>query len=123
MRLETWLIGPEQTVSVCEDFYLSILSLIMCPLLTCVDLDWEYPGGNGEDYPKVPNSQHAHEIAAFPKVVRAIREAIGDDKILSLATPARRVDMIAYTKRNVKSIAQNVNFINVSIFTIGRFKS
>jgi chitinase len=54
------------------------------------DLDWEFPGGNGADYKQVPNSERTYQIEAFPKVVAATREAIGKDKLLTLAVPGRK---------------------------------
>jgi chitinase len=30
-----------------------------------LDIDWEYPGGNGANYRDVPNSQKTVEINAF----------------------------------------------------------
>lgn len=54
-----------------------------------VDIDWEYPGGNGGDYKQVPNSQKTYQIDAFPKVLAAIRASIGD-KLLSIAVPGKK---------------------------------
>ena len=31
-----------------------------------VDIDWEFPGGNGEDYKQVPNVEKVWEIDAYP---------------------------------------------------------
>lgn len=52
-----------------------------------VDLDWEYPGGNGEDYKKLSNSEKSWEVEAYPKLLAEIRAAIGPDKIMSAAVP------------------------------------
>ena len=53
------------------------------------DIDWEYPGGNGADYKQVPNSEKVYQIDAFPRVLQAIRAAIGD-KLLSIAVPGKK---------------------------------
>ena len=58
-------------------------------LMKLEDIDWEYPGGNGADYKQVPNSAKAYQIDAYPKVLKAIRAAIGD-KLLSIAVPGKK---------------------------------
>lgn len=57
--------------------------------LTSIDIDWEYPGGNGADYKQVPNSEKAYQIDALPQVLTATRAAIGD-KLLSIAVPGKK---------------------------------
>ncbi|KAG9804786.1 hypothetical protein KCU86_g23810, partial [Aureobasidium melanogenum] len=52
-----------------------------------VDIDWEYPGGNGEDYKQITNSEKSWEVEAYPKLLADIRAAIGPDKIMSAAVP------------------------------------
>jgi GH18 family chitinase len=52
-----------------------------------IDLDWEYPGGNGEDYKQITNSEKSWEVEAYPKLLAEIRAAIGPDKIMSAAVP------------------------------------
>ena len=79
------------------------------------DIDWEYPGGNGADYKEIPNSAKTSEIAAFPKVLAAIRHAIGQDKLLSIAVPGKKIDMIAYTAETGPLIWPSVDYINVSL--------
>ncbi|GKT82633.1 glycosyl hydrolase family 18 protein [Colletotrichum tofieldiae] len=32
----------------------------------CVDIDWEYPAGNGADYKQIPNANKTQEINTFP---------------------------------------------------------
>jgi chitinase len=54
-----------------------------------LDIDWEYPGGNGGDYKQVPNSQKAYQIDAYPKLLAATRAAIGK-KLLSIAVPGKK---------------------------------
>ncbi|KAF1829573.1 glycoside hydrolase [Decorospora gaudefroyi] len=77
-----------------------------------VDIDWEFPGGNGEDYKQVPNSKKVYQIAAFPKLLSAIRRKIGN-KILSIAVPGKKEDMIAYTAETGPKIWPHVDYINV----------
>lgn len=54
-----------------------------------LDIDWEYPGGNGADYKQVPNAEKAYQIEAYPKTLAAVRTAIGD-KLLSIAVPGKK---------------------------------
>ncbi|OQD83395.1 hypothetical protein PENANT_c017G06963 [Penicillium antarcticum] len=83
-----------------------------------VDIDWEYPGGNGQDYKQVPNSEKVGEIEAYPKFLAAIRKAIGDDKLLSIATPGREQDFIAFTKEQGPKIFEPVDYINVMSYDL-----
>jgi chitinase len=83
-----------------------------------VDIDWEYPGGNGADYMQTPNSDKANEITAFPKMLDAIRKAIGKDKILSIAVPGKTGDMLAYTEETGKTIWPAVDFVNVMSYDL-----
>ncbi|KAI2486503.1 glycosyl hydrolase family 18 [Pyrenophora tritici-repentis] len=82
-----------------------------------VDIDWEYPGGNGANYKKVPNSDKLYQITAFPKVLEAIRTAIGD-KLLSIAVPGKSEDMIAYTSTTGPLIWPSVDYINVMSYDL-----
>jgi chitinase len=83
-----------------------------------VDIDWEYPGGNGDDYRKVPNSQKTGEIETYPLFLEAIRDAIGKDKILSVAVPGKRGDMIAFTKEQGPKIWSAVDMVNVMSYDL-----
>ncbi|KAB8070770.1 glycoside hydrolase superfamily [Aspergillus leporis] len=83
-----------------------------------VDIDWEYPGGNGDDYKKVPNSEKTWEIEAYPLFLAAIREAIGNDKVLSIAVPGKKGDMIAFTKEQGPNIWRSVDFVNVMTYDL-----
>ncbi|POR39076.1 Endochitinase B [Tolypocladium paradoxum] len=75
------------------------------------DVDWEYPGGNGEDYKKIPNDQKKGEIEAYPLLLADIKAAIGD-KELSIAVPGKVGDMIAFAAEQVPKIDKAVDFIN-----------
>lgn len=81
------------------------------------DIDWEYPGGNGEDYKEVPNSKKVDEIETYPLFLAAIREAIGD-KILSIAVPGRKQDFIAFTKEQGPKIFKSVDMVNVMSYDL-----
>ncbi|KAF7157692.1 hypothetical protein CNMCM6106_003545 [Aspergillus hiratsukae] len=83
-----------------------------------VDIDWEYPGGNGDDYKKVPNSQKTSEIETYPLFLQAIRDAIGKDKVLSIAVPGKRIDMIAFTKEQGPKIWSSVDMVNVMSYDL-----
>ncbi|KAH0489395.1 hypothetical protein TgHK011_009827 [Trichoderma gracile] len=81
-----------------------------------VDIDWEYPGGNRDDYKLIPNSQREWEIEAFPLLVAELRSALGSDKLLSIAVPALERDLMAFTNSTVPSIVENVDFLNVMTY-------
>jgi chitinase len=85
-----------------------------CPgiSLTGQDIDWEYPGGNGEDYKQTPNSAKVSEIETYPLFLAEIKKAIGS-KELSIAVPGREDDMMAFTAQQVPKINAAVDFVNV----------
>ncbi|KAI0473417.1 glycoside hydrolase family 18 protein [Xylariaceae sp. FL0804] len=83
-----------------------------------VDIDWEYPGGNGEDYKKVPNDEKAWEITAYPLLLAEIRKALGPRKLLSAAVPGLRRDMLAFTAETVPAIMESLDFLNVMTYDL-----
>lgn len=83
-----------------------------------MDIDWEYPGGNGEDYKTVPNSEKAWEIDAYPKLLHSIRQAVGSDKLISAAVPGLPRDMLAFTSSKILSIMNSINFLNVMTYDL-----
>lgn len=84
-----------------------------CPLTCLADVDWEYPGGNGEDYKRVTNDKKS-EIETFPLLLSEIKKAMGPERELSIAVPTRKPDLIAYTPEQVPNINEAVDFVNVS---------
>lgn len=83
-----------------------------------VDIDWEYPGGNGEDYKKIPNSERKWEIDAYPELLSAVREAIGPSKVISAAVPGLPRDMLAFTTSTIPSIMASVDFLNIMTYDL-----
>ncbi|KAI1284402.1 glycoside hydrolase family 18 protein [Xylaria sp. FL0933] len=83
----------------------------------CVDIDWEYPGGNGEDYKTNPNSGKVDEIDNYPLFLKAVKDAIGD-KELSIAVPGLERDMIAFTADKVPIISDAVDVVNVMTYDL-----
>ncbi|KAG9245243.1 glycoside hydrolase superfamily [Calycina marina] len=83
-----------------------------------VDVDWEYPGGNGEDYGRISNSEKAWEIEAYPKLLAAIRAALGPDKIMSAAVPGLPRDMLAITKNTIPKISKSLDFYNIMTYDL-----
>ncbi|KAL1892472.1 hypothetical protein Sste5346_006982 [Sporothrix stenoceras] len=85
-----------------------------------VDIDWEYPGGNGEDYKQVPNKQKVWEVRAYPRLLAQIRLALneldGGDKLLTAAVPGKLEDMLAFTADTVPDIMTSVDFLNVMTY-------
>ncbi|RMZ72533.1 chitinase 18-4 [Pyrenophora seminiperda CCB06] len=83
-----------------------------------VDIDWEYPGGNGEDYKQVPNAEKAWEIEAYPKLMEEIRAAIGPSKLISAAVPGLPRDMMAFTNDTVPLLNKYVDFFNIMTYDL-----
>lgn len=82
-----------------------------------LDIDWEYPGGNGQDYKQIPNSDKVSEIETYPKFLAAVRKAIGN-KTLSVAVPGRKQDMIAWNKNTGPEIFKSVDMVNVMSYDL-----
>lgn len=82
-----------------------------------VDVDWEYPGGNGEDYKENPNEGKVDEIKNYPLLLKEIKAAIGD-KELSIAVPGLERDMIAYTSEQAPAINEAVDVVNVMSYDL-----
>ncbi|KAK3329836.1 glycoside hydrolase superfamily [Apodospora peruviana] len=85
----------------------------------CVDVDWEYPGGNGEDYMQIPNQDKAAEIEQFPLFLEAIKQAIGPAKELSIAVPGLRRDMASLNNNSsAPMIHETVDFVNIMAYDL-----
>lgn len=50
--------------------------------------------------------------------MQAIRREIGKDKLLSLAVPGKKVDMIAFTKEQGPKVWPSVDFVNVMSYDL-----
>ncbi|KAJ0419590.1 glycoside hydrolase superfamily [Aspergillus carlsbadensis] len=83
-----------------------------------VDIDWEYPGGNGEDYKRIPNSAKEWEISAYPLLLSTIRSAIGPAKLISAAVPGLPRDMLAFTSTTIPAISASLDFFNVMTYDL-----
>ncbi|KAF5697314.1 chitinase [Fusarium mundagurra] len=83
----------------------------------CVDIDMEYPGGNGQDYKQIPNSKKKYEIKAFPKLLKEIKTFVGD-KELSISVPGLKRDMIAYTPQESVIMNKYVDSVHVMSYDL-----
>lgn len=83
-----------------------------------VDIDWEFPGGNGEDYKQVPNSEKRWEIEAYPLLLGDIRAALGRNKLITAAVPGLEEDMIAFTDNTVPRIMRHLDYLNVMTYDL-----
>ncbi|EDN06047.1 chitinase [Histoplasma capsulatum] len=83
-----------------------------------IDVDWEYPGGNGADYKQIPNSEKKWEIDAYPCLLAELRSALGSDKTISAAVPGLPRDMLAFTPETLPSILESVDFFNIMTYDL-----
>ncbi|KAI2622301.1 glycoside hydrolase family 18 protein [Hypoxylon sp. NC1633] len=83
-----------------------------------VDIDWEYPAGNGEDWRKIPNEQRAWQVDAYPKLLAEIRKALGQEKLMSAAVPGLRRDMLAFKPETVPLIMESLDFLNLMTYDL-----
>ncbi|KAL8793865.1 MAG: hypothetical protein Q9195_003591 [Heterodermia aff. obscurata] len=83
-----------------------------------VDIDWEYPGGNGEDYKLHPNPTKAWQIPAYPLLLSTLRRALGPSKLISAAVPGLPRDMLAFTPLTTPSIHPSLNFLNIMTYDL-----
>ncbi|CAG9953069.1 unnamed protein product [Clonostachys rosea f. rosea IK726] len=81
-----------------------------------VDIDWEYPGGNRDDYKEIPNSEREWEIEAFVALLQQLRAVLGKNKLLTIATPGKEIDLMAFTTTTLPRIVRAVDFINVMTY-------
>ncbi|CAJ2509867.1 Uu.00g057670.m01.CDS01 [Anthostomella pinea] len=84
--------------------------------LDFVDIDWEYPGGNGADYLVTPNDKKTKEITDFPLFLQAIKKQIGT-KSLSIAVGGTATGMLAFpNKAQSKAVWDIVDFVNIMAY-------
>ncbi|KAI1372372.1 glycoside hydrolase family 18 protein [Hypoxylon crocopeplum] len=83
-----------------------------------VDIDWEYPAGNGEDWKDVPNEERAWEVEAYPKLLAEIRKALGPNTLISAAVPGLARDMLAFKPETVPRIMESLDFLNVMTYDL-----
>ncbi|KAF2728943.1 glycoside hydrolase [Polyplosphaeria fusca] len=83
-----------------------------------VDIDWEYPGGNGADYKTTPNPTKAWEIPAYPLLLSTIRSALPAPKLISAAVPGLPRDMLAFTPHTLPSLLPSLSFLNIMTYDL-----
>ncbi|PHH85293.1 hypothetical protein CDD83_631 [Cordyceps sp. RAO-2017] len=83
-----------------------------------VDVDWEYPGGNRDDYKLIPNRKRVWEIEAFVLLLQDLRAALGPLKILSVAVPGLKRDQMAFSSSTLPRIVEQVDFLNVMSYDL-----
>lgn len=99
-------------------FAKNMAKMIQATRANGVDIDWEYPEGNKENYRKVSNETELWEIEAFPKLLYKLQSALGPDVILSIAVPGKPGDMFAFTQETTPRINEFVDFVNVMTYDL-----
>ncbi|WQF78531.1 Putative chitin-binding, type 1, glycoside hydrolase family 18, catalytic domain-containing protein [Colletotrichum destructivum] len=85
----------------------------------CVDVDWEYPAGNGADYKQIPNANKSQEIDTFPLLLSAIKTQLKHHKMeLSVTAPGLKRDMIAFTQKQTPKINAVVDHFTVMTYDL-----
>lgn len=107
-----------RTTSSRQQFARNVAAMVQATGADGVDVDWEYPGGNGEDYKTVPNSQKEWQIEAYPLLLAEIRRALGPSKVISAAVPGKPGDMLAFTSVTIPRIMAQVDFLNVMTYDL-----
>jgi len=72
-----------------------------------IDFDWEFPGGEGgtpDDY------------ANFAKVLKVVRDSIGNDKLLTIAAGG---DLAGLDVNNVAGMLEQLDYVNVMAYDLG----
>jgi GH18 family chitinase len=62
--------------------------------------------------------EKAWEIAAYPKLLAAIRSALGPRLIMSAAVPGLPRDMLAFTKTTIPEISASLDFLNIMTYDL-----
>ncbi|CAG8962284.1 hypothetical protein HYFRA_00005339 [Hymenoscyphus fraxineus] len=85
-----------------------------------VDIDWEYPGGNGEHYlqPNQTNPTKAWQITAYPLLLAAIRQRLPPPKLITAAVPGLPRDMLAFTQSTIPLILPSLDFLNIMTYDL-----
>jgi len=66
----------------------------------------------------VLNEAKTWEIEEYPELLKEIRLAIGPNKIMSAAVPGIPRDLLAFTKANMRVIADTLDFVNVMTYDL-----
>ncbi|KAJ3230834.1 hypothetical protein HDU81_004224 [Chytriomyces hyalinus] len=70
-----------------------------------VDLDWEYPGGNGVSC----NTVNPNDVSNFAKLLKALREELGPHRIITIATSG---EADRYTENGVNYLTEYAKHLN-----------
>ncbi|EKD16502.1 extracellular chitinase [Drepanopeziza brunnea f. sp. 'multigermtubi' MB_m1] len=100
-----------------KDYAKNLVDMVNTLGFDGIDIDWEYPGGNGYDYKQVPNSDLTSEIETYPLLLKEIKCALAG-KELSIAVPGLERDMIAYTPESSPAIWEAVDYVNLMTYDL-----
>ncbi len=82
-----------------------------------VDIDWEYPGGDGIDYLQKNANSKQTEIDTFPGLLEKLKGALGPNRELSIAVAGKLEDIDVYKKHSLR-IWDAVDFVNVMAYDL-----
>ncbi|KAL2869690.1 glycoside hydrolase family 18 protein [Aspergillus lucknowensis] len=85
-----------------------------------VDLDWEYRGGNGENYkkPGCTNADKVWGIDAYPELFAELRAALGPERTLCAAIPCIPRDMIAFDAEHLAKVVPHMDFFSLMAYDL-----
>ncbi|RYP32887.1 hypothetical protein DL767_004977 [Monosporascus sp. MG133] len=83
-----------------------------------IDIDWEYPGGDGIDYKNKAAESKKAEVENFPLLMEELRNELNSTgKGLSIAVPGKPEDIAVYKQYSTR-IWKTVDFVNVMAYDL-----
>jgi chitinase len=112
--------GAASSASSGTNFAKQVQSMLNITSADGVDIDWECPGDNGQDYKSNPNRGRTSEVETYPLLLAVVREVTGPKKLVSNAVPRKEGDMMAFTAETEPNIWKSVDFVNESTALLRR---